>query len=304
MTKKVLILCAACTLLFAGCSKKDPDKSVKGTGDKLTIFVTVMPQAGIVKQIGGKFVDVKVLVSSGSCPETFSPSPKQISALYDADIFLSLGLPFEDTWLKKISGVHTGVNIRPMTEGIRFRELEGHSELDDHDDVGHGEKHEHKKGDKDPHVWMSIRNAQKMAQNTAKIFSELMPANSVYFMQNLKTFSAKTTALDNELKKKFSSAVNKNIFVFHPVFGYLADDYGLRQIPIEMEGKEPSAKQLTEIIQTFKRYNAKMIFVQPEFNPKTAEAVARELNAQIVPISIYNEDVSQSIEELVKKGNL
>jgi zinc transport system substrate-binding protein len=297
----VLILCTACALFAAGCSKKSPDAGAVKPKDKLTIFVTVMPQAGIVKQIGGKFVDVKVLVSSGSCPETFSPSPKQISSLYDADIFLSLGLPFENTWLKKISGTGTGgVNIRPMTEGIKFRELEGRHEPENHD----GRKHEHNKGDNDPHVWMSIRNAQKMAANTAIILSELMPANSDYFTQNLKIFSAKAASTDNELRRKFNATANKNIFVFHPVFGYLADDYGLRQIPIEMQGKEPSAKQLTEIMQTFKRYNAKMIFVQPEFNPKAAEAVARELNVKIIPVSIYNEDIFQSIGELVKTGNL
>jgi len=291
MNKKTLILCAMAGLLMAGCTSKRTQRTVFGKSDKLRVFVTVIPQAGIVKQIGGKYVDVKTLVSTGTCPETFSPTPKEIGYLSEADVFISLGLPFEDSWLKKISGNSSVVNMKKMTDGIVLRELESLKDIDG--DI-------HQKGDKDPHVWVSLKNLVIMANNTSHILSELMPENKKYFDQNLKTFSDKAKKLDDELRAKFSKQSNKNIFVFHPVFGYLADDYGLKQIPIEIEGKEPSAKQLVELMQVFKKYDAKLIFVQPEFSPKTAEAVAKALNAQIIPISVYNEDVFENIEGIVK----
>ena len=284
MFKKVLILCVGYTLVIAGCTGiKHQDRPA----DKLNIFVTVIPQIGIVKQIGGQFVDVKALVTTGSCPETFSPSPKQIRGLSDADMFISLGLPFEESWLKKVSGARSETKMMVMSNGIKFRKLE---------DI-----HLQQEGDKDPHIWMSLRNTYIMAQNTAKILSRLMPQNSEYFTQNLKVYENKITTTDNKLKELFKDKKDKNIYVFHPVFGYFADDYGLKQIPIEMEGKEPSAKQIVELMSLFKKNNVKTIFVEPEFSSKSAEAVAKEIGAKTISVSIYNEDIFETMEDFVNK---
>ncbi|MCX6113071.1 MAG: zinc ABC transporter substrate-binding protein, partial [Proteobacteria bacterium] len=244
MIKKALILYTVSVTLITGCSIKKPQNK---SDNKLNVFVTVIPQIGIVKQIGGQFVNVKALVTTGSCPETFSPSPIQIRGLSDADVFISLGLPFEQSWLKKVSGAKSNINIKIMTDGIKFRQLED-------------------AGDSDPHVWMSLRNSYIMAQNTAKILSELMPQNTEYFNLNLKIYENKIKSADDKLKEKFKNIKDRNIYIFHPVFGYFADDYGLKQIPIEMEGKEPSAKQLVELMSLFKKNNVKIIFVEPEFS--------------------------------------
>jgi len=284
MIKKVFIPCLSSLLIMAACTNIKHQERPK---NKLNIFVTVIPQIGVVKQIGGQFVDVKALVTTGSCPETFSPSPKQIHQLSDADMFISLGLPFEESWLKKVSGARSDIRMMKMTDGIKLRQLE---------DI-----QLQKEGDKDPHVWMSLRNTSTMAQNTAKILSRLMPQNSDYFYQNLRTYEERITKLDNTLKEMFKDRKDKYIYVFHPVFGYFADDYGLKQIPIEMEGKEPSAKQLVELMALFKKNNVKTIFVEPEFSSKSAEAVAKEINAKTISVSIYNEDIFDTLEDFVNK---
>ena len=284
MIKKALIMCLSSALIIAGCSGIKPQERQT---NKLNIFVTVIPQIGIVKQIGGQFVDVKALVTTGSCPETFSPSPKQIRELSDADMFISLGLPFEAAWLKKVSGARSDIKMMVMSSGIEFRKLE---------DI-----HLQQEGDKDPHIWMSLRNTSIMAQNTAKILSRLMPQNSDYFYQNLRAYENKIIIEDNKLKELFKNKKDKNIYVFHPVFGYFADDYGLKQIPIEMEGKEPSAKQLVELMSLFKKNNVKLIFIEPEFSSKSAEAVVKEINAKTVPVSIFNENIFETMEDFANK---
>ena len=284
MIKKALIMCLSSALIIAGCSGIKPQERQT---NKLNIFVTVIPQIGIVKQIGGQFVDVKALVTTGSCPETFSPSPKQIRELSDADMFISLGLPFEAAWLKKVSGARSDIKMMVMSSGIEFRKLE---------DI-----HLQQEGDKDPHIWMSLRNTSIMAQNTAKILSRLMPQNSDYFYQNLRAYENKIIIEDNKLKELFKNKKDKNIYVFHPVFGYFADDYGLKQIPIEMEGKEPSAKQIVELMSLFRKNNVKTIFVEPEFSSKSAEAVAKEINARTISVSIYNEDIFETLEDFINK---
>jgi zinc transport system substrate-binding protein len=285
---------------------------------KLSAFVTVAPQAGILKALAGDLLDISILVT-GSCPETFSPSAKQIKKLSSADVFFTLSLPFEDLWVKKTS--LGSDKVKPMGKGIRLRDVEnfelikGSTPCDcgkDHSykDKNHeANKHHHHKthsgshvhGAKDPHIWMSIKNNIKMAENSYDVLVKLMPEHKKDLKKKLEDHKKKMKALDSELKKHFKVQKDKNLFVFHPVFGYLADDYGLKQIPIQLEGKEPTAKQLSQIIDIIKEKGAKIIFTQPEFSDKTARTIAKQTNTNVVPISIYNEDVSVTIKDLLDK---
>lgn len=241
----------------------------------IKVFVTVMPQVGIVQDIGGQYVQVAPLVSKAGCPETYAPTPKQLQKLSGADLYLKLGLPFEDTWLSKIQ--NSKLKTMSMTTNIKLR------------------------ADQDPHIWISLKNLNAMAENTANILSELRPDQKEYFKQNLKAFKQKTKVLDDKFKTSIKQNKSKDIFVIHPAYAYFADDYGLKQYAIEFEGKEPTAKQLAEMIRTFKKVGAKIILVQPEFSDKAARTIARETSARLVPISIYNHDPLKNLEEILNK---
>jgi zinc transport system substrate-binding protein len=140
-----------------------------------------------------------------------------------------------------------------------------------------------------------------MAENTANILSELRPDQKEYFKQNLKVFKQKVKTLDDKFKASIKQNKSKYIFVIHPAYAYFADDYGLEQHAIEFEGKEPTAKQLEAMIQTFKQDGAKIILVQPEFSDKAAKMIANETKAELIPISIYNKDPLKNLEELLTK---
>jgi zinc transport system substrate-binding protein len=267
---------------------------------KIKAFVTVAPQAGILKQIAENLIDVDVLVDA-SCPETFSPSAKQIKKLSDTDVYFKLSLPFEDSWIKKTS--LSKDKVIQMGKGIKLRDVDNFKTLakDLPCDCGKEHKHAHHHGSKDPHTWMSLKNSIKMAQNSYDVLIKLMPEHKKEFKKNLEDYKKRLNNLDSKLKKRFKAQKNKNLFVFHPVFGYFADDYGLKQIPIQVEGKEPSAKQLTQIIDIIKNENAEIIFTQPEFSDKTAKAIAKQSNAKTLAISIYDEDITLTIKELLDK---
>ncbi len=241
----------------------------------IKVFVTVMPQVGLVQDIGGKYVEVSPLISKAGCPETYSPTPKQLQKLAKADLFLKLGLPFEDVWLKKIKSAN--LRAEAMTYNIKLRD------------------------DEDPHVWLSLHNLNIMAENTAAILSELKPEQKDYFNNNLRIFKQKIKSLDKSFKTKIERENIKDLFVIHPSYAYFTDDYGLSQHAIEFEGKEPTAKQLGKMIKTFKELKANTILIQPEFSTNAAKAIANATNAKLVPVSIYNKDPLVNMEELLNK---
>jgi len=242
---------------------------------KPSVFVTVPPQAGIVKQIAGNLVTVQPLINGANCPETYSPSPKQLEALSKTDLFLDLGMPFEEIWLKK-AGVLGIIKTEHMSFGIKLRK-------------------------NDPHIWTSINNVVTMAKNTTQALKNLMPEHSECFDKNLKEFEKKAEILDAKIKVILKDSKGKKLFVFHPYYGYFADSYGLEQIPIEDEGKSPTAKQLAKIIAEIKKQNNKIILTQPEFDTKIASSVAKEAGAKLVTASIYSEDILKNIEEIATK---
>lgn len=272
-----IVLCSVC---FA---KTDPKQ-------KPSVFVTVAPQIGIVEKIAGSHVQVYSLISNAGCPETYAPTPKQLEQLSNAKIFLNLGLPFENNWLKKIE--HSELKTQTMSEGIKFRDI----------DQKHLHKH-HKHGDKDPHIWLSIKNINIMAENTTRILSKEFPELKKEFEKNLKAFKAEIKETDEKIKDFIKKENKKHIFVMHPSYGYFADDYSLKQYSIEIDGKEPSPKQLEKTINDFKDKKASTILVQPEFKNKTANAIAEHTNAKLVPVSIYERDPLKNFEELINKWN-
>ncbi len=278
MTKTIII-----TLLFMASISSSAKSS-------MSVFVTVPPQAGIVKQIAGDLVKVQSLTKGEACPETFSPTPRQREALSKADLFLGLGMPFEAQWLKK-AGILEKTKFKSMSKGIKFRYMGTH----------HGHEHHSEHAEQDPHVWTSINNVVIMAKNTCEALKALMPDRSSELEKNLKTFEKKAKLSDNNIKAILKSSKGKKLFVFHPYYGYFADSYGLIQVPIEAEGKAPTAKELAEIIKEIKEQEKKVILTQPEFDIRTARSIAKETGASLVTASIYSEDVLKNIEEIAKR---
>lgn len=128
----------------------------------------------------------------------------------------------------------------------------------------------------EPHIWNSARNASVIARNIYAALSELDSANEPYYKHRLDSLQQIIAQTDTEVRNRLQNA-DTTFLIYHPALSYFARDYGLKQISIEERGKEPSPAHLKELIETCRRDNARVIFVQQEFDTRNARLIADEL---------------------------
>jgi zinc transport system substrate-binding protein len=252
----------------------------------LPVFVSILPQQYFVEQVGGDHVAVSVLVGPGQSPETYEPTPKQMAALSRARIYFSIGVAFEDTWMKRIQAANPALRVAPIQRGVAILPLAGSG----------GEP-----GGSDPHVWTSPQRVKRMAANVRDALIQADPAQRGDYESNYRTFAAELDKLDGDIRTLLAPARGKAFMVFHPAWGYFAHDYGLRQIPIEAEGKEPGAKSLARVIELGKREGVKAIFVQSQFSRRTAETVAVAIGARVVAVDPLAENYPQNLLQVARE---
>ena len=256
---------------------KSENAPADNSGEKINIMVSILPQVNFVENIGKDKVSVSVMIPLGFSPATYEPSVEQLKKLSEADLYIRIGyIPFEKTQMKRLEDLNPGMKVMDSSEGIKIYE-------------------------DDPHIWMSPRLVKIQVENIYLALAETDPENKDFYEQNKNEYLAKLDDLDFELQNAFSEMQDKKILVFHPAFGYLAKDYGFKQIAIEIEGKEPSAENLANIIDLAKKENIKTIFVQNQFSTKSAETIARQINGSIVPLDPLAEDYIENLKKIGKE---
>ncbi|MBN1832710.1 MAG: zinc ABC transporter substrate-binding protein [Deltaproteobacteria bacterium] len=243
--------------------------------EPIEVFVSILPQKTFVERIGGESVNVSVIVQPGANPATYEPKPRQMVALTKAKAYFAIGVPFEAVWLNRISAANPGMMVIHTEEGIEKRTMEDHL----HGEKGAGEHH----GVKDPHIWLSPRLVKAQSRNILNGLLRIDPARAASYEKNYKNFIAEISDLDNEIKRIFSGKGGRRVFMtFHPAWGYFAQAYGLEQVAVEMEGKEPGPVDLRKLVHYARERGIKVIFVQPQFSTKSAEAVAKAIEGGVV----------------------
>ncbi len=240
-----------------------------------------MPLQTFVEMIGGKHVVVRSMVRSGYSPHTYEPTPKQVSALAQADLYIRVGLPFEHAWMERISASNPAIQILDAHEGLKSREVE------EHVDHKHEHKHDHigiDEHESDPHIWTSPPQVKHMVGAIRDKLTEMDPAHSAEYSSNHDRLVQELRVLDEYIHSMLSPLKNRNFLVFHPSWGYFADTYGLIQKPIEHEGKQPGAKALVALIEQAKQEKVRVIFVQPQFDRRQATQVASSIGGSVVAI--------------------
>lgn len=271
-------------------------------GEKLSVFVSIVPQKYFVQQIGKDFVDVKIMVQPGASPATYEPKPRQMAELSKADLYFSIGVPFENAWLQKIAAANPDMKVIHTDHGIEKRAMaeHHHDEEDHHDGEDH---HDDDHAGLDPHIWISPALVKIQAKTILKALQAADPSHKKEYAENFNSFAAKIDALDQDLKQIFAGKKGLQFMVFHPAWGYLAHDYGLKQVPVEIEGKDPKPAQLKELIEHAKAGGIKVIFVQPQFSTKSAELVAREIGGQVAFANPLAEDWMVNLRMITQKFN-
>jgi zinc transport system substrate-binding protein len=240
-------------------------------------------------------VDVQVMVQPGASPATYEPKPRQMAAISGAHIYFAIGVPFEKTWLKKIAAanpdmqvVHTDHGIPKIPMAANHTESERHREKDHH-------------GALDPHIWLSPTLVMTQARTILNALVEIDPAHRSVYVVNYRAFVSKLVALDDELKNIFAGKQGFQFMVFHPSWGYFARAYGLQQVPVEIEGKNPKPAQLKALIEHAKKKHINIIFVQPQFSSRSAGLVAKEIGGQVIFADPLAPDWSGNLREVAQK---
>lgn len=275
--------------LFNACKVKE------AIPQKPTIFVSILPQAYFVDSLAGDRVNTRVLVGPGQSPHSWEPSPKQIAELSTASIWFTIGVEFEKALKPGVAGLSKNLDIVDTTVGVNYRLLEAHShedELETHDLSA--ERHL----EADQHIWLGRQAVKAIITNMYYSLVTLDPAGKAFYDQNKNKLTEEIDKTYDRLIKDFEPLKGSTAFVFHPAFGYLLDDLGLKQEAVETGGKEPTQKSLAELIEKAKSAKAKVIFVQAQFPVGAAKAVAAAVGGTVVAIDPLAIDWLKNLEHI------
>lgn len=259
----LIILCA----LWVGCKSNQQKAGMAESNAKPTVTVTIPPYKYFVEKIAGDKVDVNVMASNGNNPETYEPNAQQMMELSNSALYLKVGsIGFEQTWIKKLQDNAPDMKLIDTSVGITPAKTPG--------------------GNIDPHVWMSCKNARIIASNMLKALCELEPKHKTFFEKNYKSLLNIINKRDSTIKESFKENPDlvRKFVIYHPILTYFARDYGLEQLPIEEEGREPSAAQLKSLIEKARKEKIKYCLIQAEFANRNTTTFINE--SQTKPMNI------------------
>jgi len=291
------LLHVVAAVLLVGPSMGCREETSSTAPEKLLACVTIPPQAYFARRVGGDHLRVEVLVGPGQSHHTYEPTPRQVAGLAQARLYFLIGLPLERALVERIAAGFGGLRMVDTTEGVPLLDggacgAAGHDH--DHD---HGERG----GEKDPHVWLNPRLVKVLARHMAAALRDVDPSHAGEYQQNLTAFEKDLDAADRKVAGKLAPYRGREFFVFHPAFGYFADAYGLKQVAVEEEGKEPTGRRLAQLIERARAAGARSIFVQPQFPVAGASAVAQAVGGRVVTLDPLAEDYLANLEEMADR---
>ncbi len=240
--------------------------------EKIKVIASIYPLGDFVKQVAQNNVDVRVLLPAGASPHTFEPTSKSIKDVSDARVFIKIGAGLE-FWAEKIikSSGNKKLIVIDCSEGLSLIKLQ---------EKGHN----HHISEYDPHIWLDPLNVLKIIDKIKETLSIVDPVNTQFYRKNAELYKSSILKLDSELASRIENLKIKEYVTFHPAWNYFSKRYGLKVAGVieESPGKEPGPKHINKIIKEIKRIGSKVVFVEPQFNPKIASVIAKEANAQIV----------------------
>ncbi len=287
---KVLAILLVMVMLIpfvAACQKgREPAQGEK----KLRVVTTLFPLYDFVRTIGGDRVDARLLLPPGVEPHNFEPRPEDVVLLNKADIFVYTNRYMEPWAANILKGIpNKGLEVVDASAGVTFIPANGEEEHEGHGGGEHG--HHHGEG-MDPHVWLSIPNAEKMVENITAALVRKDPAGSDSYRKNAAAYRTRLDELDNRFKEGLSGC-GQHLFLHggHSAFGYLSQRYGLTYVSAfaVSADAEPSPRKLMELVNLMRKNSLKYIFYEELLSPRVAETIARETGATLLKLhGIHN----------------
>lgn len=274
---KNLLITLCTTLLLFGCSRQRLD-------EKADVIVSIPPLKYIIEQITDNNLKVEILLPSGAGPETYELTPRQYIALNQAKLVFTTGLiPFEQSMVGDMKIPDRVINL---SKGIDL--IEGSCT---HDHAHHHDGHHH---GIDPHIWTSPRELKIMARNAYDAIIKEYPDSTQYSAAYNKLME-RLSELDHDCQAMCAESSAKAFVIYHPAFSYFARAYGIEQIAIENEGKEPSVKYIANIIERAREKNVRALLFQTQYPRSVAEVIAKDMGLKAYEIDPLAENIIENI---------
>ena len=262
-----------------------------------TVSVSILPQKYFVKAIAGNKVKVNVMIPPGASHSSYEPTARQMNSLVQSQAYLTIGhLDFELAWMPRFTGVNPSMKVFDLSRGIDL--IKGSCE---HDHMPTSSHEDEDATGIDPHIWMSPRCVKIIASNILNSLIVLYPSDSLEFKANYQSFLKQVEEIDSLYNSKSEKLNSLSFIIYHPALGYLARDYGMEQIVLEFDGKEPPPAHIRAIIDLAREKKIHYIFVQKQFSIDNSRALAKEINAEIIRIDPLDENWKEQMKTILDK---
>lgn len=298
-------LCFSCG---SGGSRSASGGVADGEGGQPLLTVTIEPLRYFTEAIAGNRFQVVSLVPKGSSPETYDPTPQQLIDLSRSRAYLRIGyIGFEQVWADRLADNAPHLPCFDTSEGVELIRDAGHhhahaghshpsaashssashsSASHSHGSQGNASSaHSHPEEGVEPHIWNSATNARIIAANVLRALCTIDSVHASAYRERYDSLCHRIERTDSLVRAALSRPGASRVFmIYHPALSYFARDYGLRQVSIEESGKEPSPVHLKELIDLCRKEEVRVVFVQPEFDRRNAELIARQTGTEVVDI--------------------
>lgn len=252
------------------------------------VIVSVGPHKYFVETIGGNTVEVIQVVPDSASPHTYEPTPAQILKASKAKVWFKVGEGFEKKAIETLQAHNPQFTVVDLRKGLPLIPTPHHCH--------HGKCCS--MDGADLHIWLSVRMAQIQAETIADALSALQPEQASFYKKNLQDFLEKLKALDSELTALFKDDKGRTFLVTHPAYGYFCRDYGLNQLSIEYEGKEPTPQAMNRMLEEARRLNLHTVFTQAQYSTKGASLIATLLKGEMVELDPYGTDYLNNMRSI------
>ncbi len=261
-------------LMVSGCAAPQEKRGVSAVA-------TFFPLYEAAKAIGGDNVTLTSIVPNGVEPHDYDPTPSQIALMGDADVFIEAGVGFGGLEGKLAGGLGNGTVVVNASQGVELRQGGG----EDPSAAGI-----------DPHIWLSPRRMMIVADGIRDGFDKADPAHAAQYDRNAAGFKAGLEQLDSDYRSGLSGCRKDTILTTHDAFGYLASDYGFKQIYISglSPDAEPSPQKIAQLVDTARSQNITVVFYEEMVDPRIADTIAGEVGAQTMELSPLEGSKNQS----------
>jgi zinc transport system substrate-binding protein len=281
LMRKIIIFLVLMTVFLSACGSTIES-------EKPIIITSIIPMQTFIEKVVGENFEVVSIIPPGGNPTNYEPSPQEMAKISDALVYFTLQTPTErSNILPKIDEFNKDLDTVLVDESVASIYPVRYFD----DDADHG--------DFDHHIWLSPKRVISIVEVIAIHLGNLYPDQAEFFEANANNYIESLQTLDTHIIESVSQLESKSFIIYHPSYGYFADDYGLEMVAIEEHGKEETAQGIEDVIDYALENHIKVIFHQAEIDSNQAETIAEEIGGLTFMLTPLSPDYIQSMTDLI-----